>query len=79
MTPLAQAMQYAFIAICLAAVVTWFVGAANFLPVWWALFRQRKPESLQVKWSLISAAVFLALVGASFAVAAIADKAGGWS
>lgn len=78
MTILAQAMQYAFIAICLAAVVTWFVVAANFLPVWWALFGRRKPEGRQVKWSLMSAAAFLTLVGAAFGVGAIAELAGGW-
>lgn len=78
MTPLAQAMQFAFIVIWLAMAVVWFVGAANFLPVWWALFRRQKPKGWQVKWSLISAAAFIALFGAAWGVTAIAEQAGGW-
>lgn len=78
MTPIAQAMLYAFIAIWIAAVVTWVVGVANFLPVWWALARRRRPEGRQIKWSLISAAAFAALVVAGIGVGAIAELAGGW-
>ncbi|WP_024354513.1 hypothetical protein [Brevundimonas naejangsanensis] len=78
MTPLAQAMLYVFIAIWIAAVVTWFVGAAHFLPVWWALAHQRKPERRHIRWSLISAGIFVALVGAGFGVGSIAEMAGGW-
>lgn len=77
MTPVAQAMEYAFIAIWIAAMVTWFVGAAHFLPVWWALARKRKPERRHIKWSLISAGMFIALVGAGFGIGAIAELAGG--
>ncbi len=78
MIPIAQAMEYAFIAICIAAMVTWFVGAAHFLPVWWALLRKRKPERRNIKWSLISAGLFIALVGAGFGVGGITELAGGW-
>jgi hypothetical protein len=78
MTPVAQAMLYAFNAISIAAMVTGFVGAAHFLPVWWALMRKRKPEPRNIKWSLISAGIFVTLVGACFGVGGIAELAGGW-
>jgi hypothetical protein len=78
MTPVAQAMLYAFIAIWIATMVTGFVGAAHFLRVWWALARRRKPEPRNIKWSLISAGIFIALVGAGFGIGGIAELAGGW-
>jgi hypothetical protein len=78
MTSVAQAMLYAFNAILIAAMVTGFVGAAHFLPVWWALMRKRKPKPRNITWSLISAGVFIALVGAGFGVGGIAELAGGW-
>lgn len=78
MSLIAQAMLYLFIAIWIAAVITWAVGAAYFFPVWWSLLRQRKPDRKHVKGSLISAAVFVGLVVAGFGVGGIAELAGGW-
>lgn len=75
---IAQAMHYAFIAIWIAALITWVVGVAFFVPVWWSLIRQRKPDRKNVRGSLISAAVFVGLVGAAFGVGGIAELAGGW-
>ena len=71
-------MHYAFSAIWIAAMVTWIVGVVHFLPVWWSLVRQRKPDWKRVKVSLICAALFIALIGAGFGVGGIAETAGGW-
>ena len=78
MTPLAEAMHYAFGAIWIAAMVTWIIGAAHFLPVWWSLVRKRKPDRRKVMVSLICAAIFVALIAAGFGVGGIAETAGGW-
>lgn len=78
MTPLAQFMEWLFIAACCVGVAAHIYASRYFLPTWASGFKRKPQHEGYGRKALIGYGIFVVAIAVGIAAGGIAQLAGGW-